>query len=191
MPGRDGSLRIVIRTAICFHAPVPDLTRLKSFVVYWLPVAVMMLLIFLASGSSASFSKSRHYLEPIIRWFVPDITEQGIRGVIAVVRKSAHVGEYAVLSFLVWRALRKPHRNDQRPWTWKEPAVVLLGAALYAITDEWHQSFVPNRQGAVADVFIDLSGAALAMVWVWLAHRRRVKRFRDAECSLPSEPLRG
>jgi uncharacterized membrane-anchored protein len=160
-------------------------------VVYWLPVAVMMLLIFLASGSSASFSKSRHYLEPIIRWFVPDITEQGVRGIIAVVRKSAHVGEYAALSFLVWRALRKPHRNDQRPWTWKEPAMVLGGAALYAITDEWHQSFVPNRQGAVFDVFIDLSGAVMAMALVWLLHRRRAKRSGAGESPLPSEPMRG
>jgi VanZ family protein len=160
-------------------------------VVYWLPVAVMMLLIFLASGSSASFSNSRHFFEPIIRWFVPDISEQGVRGVIAVVRKSAHVSEYGALSFLVWRALRKPRRNDPRPWTWKEPAIVLVGAAVYAITDEWHQSFVPNRQGAVYDVFIDLSGAVMAMALVWLLHRRRTKRSGAAESPLPSEPMRG
>jgi hypothetical protein len=133
----------------------------------------MMLAIFLASSSSASFPKTRTLLEPIIRWFVPGITEQGVRGTIGVIRKSAHVWEYAVLSYLVWRALRKPHRHDQRPWSWREPAVVLLAAALYAISDEWHQTFVPSRQGAVIDVFIDLSGAMLAMTVVWLAHRRR------------------
>jgi VanZ family protein len=149
----------------------------------------MMFLIFLASGSSASFTKSRHFLEPIIRWFAPGITEQGIRGVIAVVRKSAHVGEYAVLSFLVWRALRKPHRHDQRPWSWKEPLFVLLGAALYAATDEWHQSLVPNRQGAVADVFIDISGAALALAIVWFLHRRRAKVSRATNSPRPGNSI--
>ena len=177
-PCRFYTRRIVICAAICSHPTVPGSSRLKSFVVYWLPVAGMMLLIFLASGSSASFSSSRHYIEPILRWFLPGITEHGVRRTIAVVRKSAHVGEYAVLSFLVWRALRKPHRNDQRPWTWKEPAIVLLGAALYAISDEWHQSFVPNRQGAIADVFIDLSGATLVILVVWLQHRRRARRLK-------------
>jgi len=159
-------------------------------VVYWLPVVGMMLVIFIASGSSASFSHSRNFIEPIIRWLDPGITEAGVRATIAVVRKSAHVGEYAVLSWLVWRALRKPRRNDQRPWTWKEPAVVLLGAALYAGFDEWHQSLVPNRQGAVADVFIDLSGAVLAMTIVWIFYRRRTKHTKATANQLPSEPAR-
>jgi hypothetical protein len=148
----------------------------------------MMLAIFLASGSSASFPKTRTLLEPIIRWFVPDITEQGVRGTIGVIRKSAHVWEYALLSYLVWRALRKPHRQDQRPWSWREPAVVLLAAALYAISDEWHQTFVPSRQGAVIDVFIDLSGSILAMTVVWLVHRRRMTNALRPASAPSAEP---
>jgi VanZ family protein len=145
----------------------------------------MMLVIFLASASSTSFSSARKIIEPIVRWFYPGITEHGIRTAILVVRKSGHMGEYAMFSFLVWRALRKPHRNDPRPWTWREPAVVLLAAALYAMSDEWHQTFVPHRVGAVTDVLIDLSGATIAMALVWCVHRRRTKA---AKTSVPSTP---
>jgi VanZ family protein len=49
-------------------------------------------------------------------------------------------------------------------------------STLYAITDEFHQSFVPNRQGHLADVLIDSSGAALGLAGIWLFSRWRNRR---------------
>ena len=74
-----------------------------------------------------------------------------------VLRKLAHVGEYAVLGALLLRALGRPL-----------PAAA-LGVA-YAVTDELHQRFVPGRLGSPRDVAIDAVGVALG-IWLWRARR--------------------
>ncbi len=89
------------------------------------------------------------------------------------VRKGAHVTEFGVLTALLWRALRKPKRNDPRPWSWK-PAMLALGIVmLYAAADEFHQRFVPNRTGSIKDVCIDTAGAVLALTIIRLWYGRR------------------
>jgi VanZ family protein len=68
-------------------------------------------------------------------------------------RKLAHLSEYAVLFLLVRRGASAP-----KAWFF---------CLFYAVTDEWHQSFVPGRDGRATDVAIDSCAAALA----WLATR--------------------
>ena len=68
-----------------------------------------------------------------------------------VLRKLAHVTEYAVLAALLCRALRRV-----------VPAVVL--AALYAVSDEVHQTFVDGRLGTPRDVAIDVVGIVVGVV---------------------------
>ena len=68
-----------------------------------------------------------------------------------VLRKLAHVAEYAVLGAFLYRALRR------------EPAAVLLGSA-YAVTDEVHQAFVRGRQGSPVDWLIDTAGVLAGTV---------------------------
>ncbi len=70
-----------------------------------------------------------------------------------VLRKLAHLAEYAILGGLLLRATPR-----------LGPAVVL--AALYAVSDEVHQTFVEGRVGAVLDVAIDTLGA-LGGVLAW------------------------
>lgn len=69
-------------------------------------------------------------------------------------RKLAHLAEYAVLYLLTRRAL------EARGASW--PAAAF--AVLYAMTDEWHQSFVPGRAGLWSDVAVDAAGV-LAALW--------------------------
>ncbi len=47
-------------------------------------------------------------------------------------------------------------------------------AVAYSITDEYHQTFVDGRVGAVTDVLIDAAGAVSAAALILLARRRRV-----------------
>lgn len=70
-----------------------------------------------------------------------------------IVRKAAHVCEYALLGYLVYRLLKA--YGHSRPWL----AVVVC--VIYAVTDEAHQFFVPGRTGSVTDVLIDSAGAAV------------------------------
>ena len=84
--------------------------------------------------------------------------------IVFFVRKCAHLTEYAVLALLLWRARRKPMKNDPRPWLWREARLALLMVALYAASDEFHQCFVPTRTGLVSDVFIDTAGGAAGLL---------------------------
>jgi VanZ family protein len=80
----------------------------------------------------------------------------GLGGWDVLLRKLAHITEYAVLAFLLRRAL-------SAPWAF-------AAAVLYAISDEIHQSFVRGREGRLRDVLIDAVGIVLGL----LAARRRV-----------------
>ena len=72
-----------------------------------------------------------------------------------LVRKAAHMTEYAVLFCLYRHALFLSGA--------KYPGLsALLMSAGYAATDEWHQGFVADRGPSVIDVGIDTIGAAMA-----------------------------
>lgn len=76
-----------------------------------------------------------------------------------VLRKMAHMVEFGVLARLLARAL-----SGSTPWGWKKIFVgSLAGAALYAVSDEVHQIFVPGRHFGVLDIGIDILGAWVAL----------------------------
>lgn len=88
-------------------------------------------------------------------------------------RKAGHMAAYGAL----WLALL-PAVGERRPWL----ATAL--ALAYAVSDEWHQSFVPGRNGTVTDVAIDALGMGLAaagwLYWRRLARRREPRPPGDA-----------
>jgi len=81
-----------------------------------------------------------------------------------VLRKCAHMTEYAVLAVLLRRAIGRDL-----------PALLLASA--YAVTDEFHQTFVRGRHGTPIDWAIDTVGAALGLLLL-RAWRRRGRRER-------------
>jgi VanZ family protein len=74
-------------------------------------------------------------------------------------KKLAHIAEYAVLTFLLFNALRNHIVLRARA-----ALTAALIATLYAFTDEWHQTFVPGRLGTLYDVGIDALGAIAVSV---------------------------
>ena len=87
-----------------------------------------------------------------------------------LVRKAAHMGEYAVLAMLSARAFRRS--GAKRPLL----SALLLSAA-YAASDEFHQAFVPERGPSPVDVAIDCAGAAIGLCCVRLyACVRRIRK---------------
>jgi VanZ family protein len=68
-----------------------------------------------------------------------------------VLRKCAHMTEYAVLAALLYRALER-----------ELPA--FLGTVAYAATDELHQHFVRGRHASAVDVAIDAVGATIGLL---------------------------
>lgn len=92
----------------------------------------------------------------------PDLNS-GLGTLDLYLRKAAHMTEYALLSLLWWRALRTD-----------SPLPAALIAVAYAVTDEWHQSFVDGRHAAATDVLIDAIGVTLGV----LAFRASRARWR-------------
>jgi VanZ family protein len=147
--------------------------KARNFVWYWLPVILWMTLIFGFSSDSASVQHSSRILEPILRFLFPGMSADARFQIVFIARKCAHLTEYAVLALLIWRARRKPVRRDPRPWSWRLAGVALLVTGIYASTDEYHQTFVPGREGCVRDVIIDTCGAAAGLFLLWLLGRWR------------------
>jgi VanZ family protein len=125
------------------------------------------------STEAGSTRHTSRILGPILRWFYPPTSEETVRRIQTVVRKTAHVSEYALLALLLWRARRRPIRSDPQPWGRREACFAIICASLFAATDEWHQTFVPGRQGDPLDALLDTSGATIAMLAVRAWWNRR------------------
>ena len=86
-----------------------------------------------------------------------ELSAQALSTLEFLVRKAAHMTEYAVLALLWAHALRLSGA--------KHPARLALLVSLgYAASDEFHQSFVGGRGPSPVDVMIDTTGAALALM---------------------------
>jgi VanZ family protein len=143
-------------------APPPSFTA--GLLRYWLPVILWCALIFGFSTDAGSTRRTSRILRPILRWFNADISDEAIRRAQFGVRKAAHVGEYAILALLVWRAKRKSAWEARRPWDWREAGLAFAFAAAFALTDEFHQALVPSREARVSDLLLDSLGAALGLL---------------------------
>src|ERR1051325_7620805 len=107
----------------------------------WIPAILMMGIIFWFSSQPADKL-------PVFNWAD------------AIVKKSGHVVGYALLAFSYWYALRIDTNKRWLAW-----ALVIL----YALTDEFHQTFVRGRHPSIWDVLIfDNIGA---LVSLWLANK--------------------
>ena len=100
-------------------------------------------------------------------WGPAEVSPQALSLLELLVRKAAHMTEYAVLALLYSHALRLS--GAKRPARY-----ALLLCLLYAATDEFHQSFVGGRGPSPVDVMIDTAGAALALAgWGLIKKLRR------------------
>ena len=113
------------------------MNKFKIFYKYWLPVILWAGVIFY-------FSSIPHLqIEALGVWDI-------------ILRKIAHATEYGVLAFL---ALRLGLRENKKGTV--TLVTVIIFCALYAWSDEWHQSFVEGRTFAVWDIAIDSLGASV------------------------------
>lgn len=106
---------------------------------YWLPVVLW---------AGVIFGFSSHPVATTSQFYWRDF----------IVKKTAHLIEYAVLALLLYRALAGSGMEKKRAGVW---AVII--SLVYAISDEWHQSFVPGREPKVRDVVIDGLGSGLGV----------------------------
>ncbi len=78
--------------------------------------------------------------------------------------KTLHVIEYAILYFLLFRAF---YSLSKEKLSLSDRFIfAVLIAILYSLSDEIHQTFVPNREGRLQDVFIDTGGILIMYIYI-------------------------
>ena len=138
----------------------------------WLPVVVWATFISWFSTDAFSARSTNSYIDPILRFLFGDLTPAGFRAWHGIIRKSAHLIEYAILGALTCRALTMPGSRVPRAMI----ARAMVYCAAYAALDEIHQDFVPSRTGSGIDVMIDAAGATTGtMLLTWWRSRRTVQ----------------
>ncbi len=101
---------------------------------------------------------------------VPRLSGEKVDLIHAIIRKLAHVVEYLILGFLLFRAFRG--RSNVR-WTSRWFFLVSIIVLLWAASDEFHQYFVSTRTASIVDVGIDAVGGILGQFAsvLWKLHR--------------------
>jgi VanZ family protein len=135
---------------------------MRSFLKYWLPPFIWLAVIFVGSTEVMSAEQTSHFLVPFLRWLDPQISFATIAAIHFALRKLGHLTEYAIFAALLWRALRcgtclQAKMSILFLLAW-------LAAAIFAVTDEFHQSFVPSRTASPIDVMIDSCGAMIGLI---------------------------
>ncbi|WP_058306675.1 VanZ family protein [Gracilibacillus massiliensis] len=97
------------------------------------------------------------------------IDQLGVNGLIEFfIRKGAHVGVFMVLCILFYLAFQQTSKYSNRKFL---SFFAFFATLLYAIFDEWHQSWTPNRTPYIGDVLLDGFGALLAVLLMLIIFR--------------------
>jgi len=138
--------------------------RVSRQVVWWLEAVAWMGLIFSFSGDSFASSRTLAVLQYCKELFHLSLTGETLLLLNGAIRKTAHFGNYFVLGLLVYRALaRGLFRFTLRSACW-----TMLVGMLYALSDEYHQSFTHFRTPSLYDSGLDFAGVVAAQVFILL-----------------------
>lgn len=144
-------------------------SKVLKKVLCYLPVVICMTVIFWLSSRTAD--ESARQSGAVLEWLIGFFGDNGFTDFI--VRKSAHCLEFTGLSVLFNISLLIDRKKFM-------PVMSAVLTSAYAITDEFHQLFVPGRSCQISDWAIDTCGAiagslAFALIYI-VALRISVKR---------------
>ena len=137
----------------------------------WLPPVGWMGAIFFFSTDYFSARRTGGLLAGIIRFIAPHLDAQTFDEIHFLIRKLGHFTVYAVLAFLVIRALSA---GTAVAWKRQWALYALLVVGIYALLDEFHQSFTAERTASIFDSLIDFCGGSFTVLVAWLVRRKRV-----------------
>ncbi len=150
---------------------------MRVFLKYCLPLLVWLALIFIDSTDLMSAEHTSRFIVPFLLWLKPDISPETVASVHFFIRKFAHVGEYAILALLLFRAAICV---TNLKWSMSILCVSIWSICLVvAATDEFHQTFVRSRGPSVRDIMIDSGGAIVGLLVGAVLTKKRSTKVRQ------------
>ena len=164
-----------------------------TLTIIWMAV----IFIFSSQNGETSSNTSGKVVDVVLDISVPDFDnyseakQNEILGVVSlIVRKGAHFTEFAILGFLclstlITKKMKHCHNKSEYYSLFKNNFLRLclyssIFTCFYAITDEFHQSFVANRAPAFLDVCIDtsggLTGISISCILIYLFSKKFTKQ---------------
>ena len=147
---------------------------------YLIPVVIWMIFIFYMSGktgqeSSGQSGKISLFITNLLEKVRQDPAQemQNLQDILElVIRKAAHMTEYAILFLLSYLAMVKISMSQSRFYN---RSIAVLISLLYACSDEMHQLLVPGRSGRMIDVGIDMAGVLIVLICMILSKNTKWK----------------
>jgi VanZ family protein len=124
---------------------------------------------FFFSTDNLSAEETGSVLRSILNLIMPFLSEEGFQSLHFLIRKTAHFTEYGILALLLYRAFRN---RSATAWKRSWALSALLIVAIYALSDEYHQTFTSMRTGSIYDSLIDFAGGFTALFFLWMIKRK-------------------
>jgi len=143
----------------------------------------LVVVLFLGSTYFAAEETGRYVL-PFLKFMLPGAPSGQLQAIHMMLRKVAHVAEYAVLALLWFEALHHVAGRTLRTAAWMALSICLI----CAFVDEAHQSTLPSRQGSAGDLVIDAFGAT-AMLMIRRSRQGMGNRGGRLDGAVAPEPV--
>jgi VanZ family protein len=144
-------------------------SRKSEAIKAWVAAVLWLIVIAIESTSYLSSQNTSRILYPILH-FIFGMNWERFDYWHFYIRKTGHVIGYGTLSVLLFRALRATAPGATDPgavkprWTARWSVFAVLGTAVVASLDEWHQTFIPSRTGTIRDVILDTAAGIAVQI---------------------------
>ena len=137
-------------------------------IVWWLTTLAWAGTIFFFSTGTYGGSFTGWLLQEVLEFFHIVVSAGTFRLVHEILRKLAHLSEYAIFCMLLYGSFTG---GQDFSWRGRKALAAVAIAAIYSLSDEFHQLFVPGRGASLVDCGIDAAGAAVGMLLVYTRAR--------------------
>lgn len=154
----------------------------KTELLTWWPYAAWALVIFLSSNRPIDRDKLQRQVTSVLPERYRESFGQAWYDMWFYIVKGCHVAAYASLMRFAYHAHRQYRDMSDSRRMLQSAGMCILNA----ISDEFHQTRVPGRQGTLMDVMFDTAGISLSALLI-IRKNRRLHRATDASTSSPPD----
>lgn len=155
---------------------VENQNKRRGRVFRYAPLILWAGVVLYASTGAASMSETSRFVRPLLNFLFPSAPEETLQMYHGLIRKAAHLTEYAILAFFAARAFVDSSVNLLRDYWFAFAFLVVL---LVACIDEFNQSFNAMRTGSAYDVALDCAGGALMILIFSSAKYRKANKSKE------------